>query len=1010
MIKLWKTLNQCCLCIFLCIICICCPLTSFTQSTDQAYYQYSSPFEASETKLFRGALVEATSIYVDSSQYLSIEDIILKNYEMSWQSPDQIRPSRDANYWIKTKMIANQSFKGRHVFHIGESLGNDLHTFDYITTYAFSGNGQQMQYQVGRLVPLDKRPIRFWANLLPIDLTLGDTITVYLKLEGLNLSYPPESIHLWHVDMKDAFSTQIYLATKSALFYGILGIQILFFLFLFLIEREKIYVYFSVFGLGLFLTRAFSEFNFSSFVPLPSLAIHNEIIFHSSVYLGILGGILFVSKYLEIPSDSQFIRRFVPIYLMVTLISYLRFLFRYSFSESGSYPVLLTPAFYTLFALVLGIYMILTSPLSDKKSKLLLLLSIIPIIIGSIMTILYNEGLLPDFINALHVDDVMKIAVILLVVTLSLTVGYRSKSLKEEKNAAIQENLKAKQTIFEKQLRAEKLEEMDDLKTKLYTNITHEFRTPLTVIMGINDELTDSTKQLSLPADKKEKFLQNQQIIYRNSENLLTLVNQLLDLSKSDGQQLELRLIQDDIISYLNYLTESFFSKAKEKNVRLVFYSELSSLIMDYDEQKIQHVAYNLLSNAIKFTPENGKIVMHAAQTEREDQSCLQLVVKDNGIGIASDHLPHIFDRFYQVDDSHTRHVDGSGIGLSLTKEMVRLMKGTIIVESQLAVGTTFTIHIPITNQAKRAPSQSSIRLTQRHHEASFESSDLATETINPADEKPILLIAEDNRDVFSYLKMVLGQTYQIIEAINGEQGITKALKYVPDLIISDVMMPIKDGYELTSVLKEDTRTSHIPIILLTAKASEIDRLAGLKIGADAYLSKPFNKEELLIRIDQLLEVRNRLRNHYSTLNASVNERHVTAAEKTESPQPESAKTHVREEEFLQYLQKIILKNIKNENLSADYLAQESGISQSQLYRKIKALTGLSINNYISKFRLQKSLELLQNTEKDIAEIAYEVGFSSPSYYSRSFHKFYKKSPLSVKKSLAKNTSDQANS
>ena len=244
----------------------------------------------------------------------------------------------------------------------------------------------------------------------------------------------------------------------------------------------------------------------------------------------------------------------------------------------------------------------------------------------------------------------------------------------------------------------------------------------------------------------------------------------------------------------------------------------------------------------------------------------LQLIVKDTGIGIPEDQLAFIFDRFYQVDDSHTRQVDGSGVGLSLTKDMVELMNGDISVESQVDVGTTFTIRLPITNQAEKDLTLKSDKQAIISQELSFQGQDDIATEIDPEDDKPILLIAEDNKDVFTYLQQVLGQSYQIIKAHNGEEGINKAIAYVPDLIISDVMMPIKDGYELTSTLKEDTRTSHIPIIILTAKASDSDKMTGLKTGADAYLYKPFNKEELRIRIAQLLESRNKLRDHYAAL------------------------------------------------------------------------------------------------------------------------------------------------
>ena len=904
-------------------------------------------------------------------------------------------PQRHVVYWLKTSVIGHNSFKGKQVFHIAQELGNDLHAYDIIDTYTINKQGYQTQQRVGNQAPLEERPIDFWANLIQLDIKSFDTLDVYIRLEGMNLSYPLNSFSLWHLDFDYLFSCQLYLAKTSFLFYGILGIQILFFVFLYLIEKELIYISFSVFGLGLFLTRAFTEFNFSSYVPFPSLVQYNEPLFHLSVYITVLGGLFFLSQYLSIPRNGILIKRVIPIYLVMTLTSYLCFIFRYSFSEVGSFPMLLTPAPYTFIGIFLGMYMVFISPSSIKKSKIWILLAILPAILGGFLILLNNDAhltvalpdeWLPNFINKQVIDDILRLGVILLVVTISLNVGYRSLTLKSEKEAAIQENLKAQKTIFEKQMRTEKLEEMNDLKTRLYTNITHEFRTPLTVIMGINDELTETTQKLALPSGKKEKMLQNQQLIQRNSENLLNLVNQLLDLSKSDSQQLELQLIQSNIIPFLNYLTESFFSKAKEKNIRLVFYTELSSLMMDYDEVKVQHLVYNLLSNALKFTRENGKIVMHAALIEAKGQSLLQLKVKDDGIGIPVDKLPYIFDRFYQVDDSQTRQVDGSGIGLSFTKDIIHLMDGDITVESKTDIGSTFTVLLPIRNNAS----------IQELSYDPIDSKLISIEQIESPDnsqmqDQAIILIVEDNKDVCYYLEQVLSQSYQIFSAPNGEIGIQKAKELIPDLIISDVMMPIKDGYELTRTLKSHNSTSHIPIILLTAKAGQTNKYEGLRLGADAYLNKPFNKQELLIRIKKLIEIRNAMQQHYAVSIIKTAGHSLAPSEDVYIPQ---------EVDFINQLKKIITIHMSNEKLNADMIASDIGISQSQLYRKIKAVTGLTPNSYIRQVRLQKSVDLLQNTEMDIAQIAYEVGFSSPSYYSRSFHKLFNKSPLIYRKSL----------
>jgi len=540
------------------------------------------------------------------------------------------------------------------------------------------------------------------------------------------------------------------------------------------------------------------------------------------------------------------------------------------------------------------------------------------------------------------------------------------------------------------QARRKNTDEMNAMRSRLYTNITHEFRTPLTVILGLSEEILESTEDADIPQSTKNKIKQHHTLIQRNGDNLLSLINQLLDLAKSDNQSLQLNLIQNDIISYINYLTESFYSKAEEKNIRLLFYPELSELVMDYDDTRIQQVVYNLLSNALKFTAENGKIILHANQIIHKGVPTLQLKFTDNGIGIASETLAKIFDRFYQVDDSQTRDVDGSGIGLSFTKECVELMDGEISVDSQLHKGTTFTVLLPIRNEAPFLESarKSAVNTSILYNGESSTAISLAGTL--PQD-RCIILIVEDNKDVCYYLEQVLSQSYEIISAPNGEIGIQKALELIPDLIISDVMMPVKDGYELTKTLKTDTSTSHIPIILLTAKATQKGKIEGLSRGADAYLNKPFNKKELFIRIKKLIENRNAMQQFYSNpqihdavqINTSTDEVYIS-----------------QENAFINQLKKIIYLHLNNDKLNAEIIANSIGISQSQLYRKIKALTGLTISGYINQLRLHKSIEYIENTEMDIAQIAYEVGFNSPSYYSRSFHKLYNKSPMRYRKSL----------
>ncbi len=521
-----------------------------------------------------------------------------------------------------------------------------------------------------------------------------------------------------------------------------------------------------------------------------------------------------------------------------------------------------------------------------------------------------------------------------------------------------------------------RLKELDSFKTKLYTNITHEFRTPLTVILGMVEQI-------------KKKPEEAAKLIKRNGQNLLNLVNQMLDLSKLESGNLKLDLIQADIVSFLLYVAESFQSLAESKDIRLMAYAETDKLQMDYDEEKLKQVISNLLSNAVKFTTPNGKVVLHIAEVEAEKgddlTKKLQIKIKDNGVGIPADKLPNIFDRFYQVDDSSIRKGEGTGIGLALTKELVKLMNGEISVSSEEGKGSEFKILLPITNKApmvtksyKREPAV----LTESIPKESKIKESPAISLIDSNGDQPILLIIEDNPDVITYIKTCLEEEYTIEMATNGQEGIDKALELVPDIIISDVMMPEKDGYEVCAALKTDERTSHIPIVLLTAKATTEDKIAGLTQGADAYLTKPFNKEELLVRLEKLISLRKHLQERYSHFNFEKNNKESVPS---------------KEALFLSKIHELVEGNISDDSFGIPQLCRGLGMSRSQIYRKLIALTGKSTSHYINYIRLHKAQELLKSSDLNVSEVAYDVGFTDPSYFTRLFTKEFGYPPSEVK-------------
>lgn len=523
------------------------------------------------------------------------------------------------------------------------------------------------------------------------------------------------------------------------------------------------------------------------------------------------------------------------------------------------------------------------------------------------------------------------------------------------------------QQLISEQREASRLKELNEYKSRFYSNITHEFRTPLTVIEGMADELKSNPDKLT------EK---NLDLIKKNSKSLLILVNQMLDLSKINANKVESNYLQDDIIVFLRYVAESHGTFASLQNIGLQFHSEELELIMDFDHKKLERVLTNLLSNAIKFTPEKGKILVVVKKIEIANNPHLQILVKDSGKGIFNEQLPYIFDRFYQADSLYKEQ--GTGLGLSLAKELVELMNGGIYVESELNKGSKFYINLPINNSALLADSKNELWAKSNNQLSEKEIQKDAVED----DGLPIVLIIEDNPDVAYYIQSCLTNRYQTIVSHNGKIGMEKALEVLPDLIISDVMMPEMSGFEVCKTLKEDERSSHIPIILLTAKATSEDKLEGLTQGADAYLIKPFEKAELLIRLEKLILIRKTLQKKYSSmlLSSQVETSNAT-----------------KEDAFILKTEKIILEHLDQEDFSIHNLARELHLSRSQLHRKIKALTNMSTSIYVRHVRLRKAIELLNTTSLSISEIAYQVGFKSPVYFSQVFKETFGESPSTTR-------------
>lgn len=531
-----------------------------------------------------------------------------------------------------------------------------------------------------------------------------------------------------------------------------------------------------------------------------------------------------------------------------------------------------------------------------------------------------------------------------------------------------QKRRKLRKELRQRQQETEVLKRVDEMKTHFFSNLTHEFRTPLTLILNATEQLeATNTDAIATPRIKS---------IQQNSHQLLRLINEMLDLTKKDAGKLEVIETIGNPIQQTAQIVGAFESMAGKKKLSLTFSADDPGLAYFYDHDKLEKIVYNLLSNAIKFTPEGGKVAVNA---QILSQQVFLLKVNDTGIGVAPEKLPHIFERFYQADASFTRQYAGTGIGLALVKELVEMMGGTIKAESILALGSSFVVELPLNEatatQGKAAPV--SFEFTP-----SISPINEASEAGTPSD-KPLILIIEDNEELRHFLVESLQTTYQVKAATNGKEGIDIALASLPDVLITDVMMPLADGYEVIQTLKNDERTSHIPMIVLSAKSSFDSKLKGLSFGADEYMSKPFSLSELLIRVKNTIAIRQKLLLKIGT-SAPL------TPELAASLPPILIE---KEQLFLQKIRNIILQNLAEESFEIETLAQKANLSRSQLYRKIQALTQQTPSQFIHRVRLERANELLKEGNLNVTQVAYEVGYSSQSYFSKMYQEYYGYSP-----------------
>lgn len=509
-------------------------------------------------------------------------------------------------------------------------------------------------------------------------------------------------------------------------------------------------------------------------------------------------------------------------------------------------------------------------------------------------------------------------------------------------------------------------EEANKAKLQFFTNISHELRTPLTLMADpvnyiIHDDNLNSQQRSML------------QIVQRNVLVLTQLVSEILDFRKVQNGKMELRLSDFNLAESMKQWIKLFCVSAQKKHIAISMDAP-DTIMLRADQDKIERICYNLLSNALKYTSEGGEITL----TAKEEGGRVMISVADNGCGISSDELPYIFDRFYQAKNAGR----GTGIGLAIVKAFTELHHGEVSATSIEGKGSTFTIHIPV-RQKGEVTNQPTEKIEQLVEPSSAEEvpnqARHIDELIQPYQtDKPEVLIIDDNIDIRTYLRSVLSEKYNVSEAADGKVGLELARKIVPDIVLSDIMMPVMDGLAFCQQLKTDKAISHIPVILLTARSLDEQRAEGYEHGADAYLSKPFSLRLLLSRIDNLIESRKKLNQTWS--------------KGVEDDEIGNISNEI-DKSFLKQLRKIIQENLANSDLSVEQIGDEIGLSRVQLYRKVKALTGYSPVEIVRKARLTRARHLLQTTERTVSEVAYAVGFSTPSYFSKCYKDEFGENP-----------------
>lgn len=897
-------------------------------------------------------LTPFASLYTDEEGSLSIDNLLKGTHLFRQEFEQKQETVFPTAHWLKIHIEAKEDIPERWLILKSDSRQNSFISFNSFVDVFYVKNGHlDAHHRTGYYVPQKEKSIteRAAVNVIPFSMKAGEVQTVYIRISQVFKKYTTFiDLELRHPvpNISATGGKHSWVIYGSQAMYALIGCYVIFF---WLLVKDRSYLYFGifciVFSIHYLNIEPSASFIDRFFPDAPQNARILTLIVPASYIFFLLFGRSFSEVKNRLPSWDKYLLGCLAVFILY---------YAYLLWESFQLPY----AYNNSYGIILIFFLILPVSIKFLLGKHLFAkifgAGIVIFFFWNSMGLLWNTGMIRIPFNPWPVGQIS------LLIIFGIGLAYKFFHSEREK------------------VQAERIRELDRIKSRFFANISHEFRTPLSLILGPVNQAMESIPASESLTDENELPVKGKHLslIRRNALRLQSLVDQLLDLSKLDNGKMILSVSEGNIIQFIRSIVFSFESLAERKHIHYhtSFPAELDNAFFDHD--KLEKILVNLLSNAFKFTPEHGTIRVSVDQ----HKSNLKIQVSDSGSGMKPEEVDKIFDRFYQVEGTEAK---GTGIGLALVKEIVNLHGGQISVDSIQGEGTNFKLILPY--QKQYFPPETAFVGQHLDGASTHKFSAELAETLPVPNgsnrftkELPLALVVEDNPDLRHYICENIQDQFQVIIAKDGQEGIDIATEQIPDIIISDVMMPKKTGFELCEQLKKDQRSSHIPIILLTARVGQEHKIEGLEQGADDYLTKPFDIRELNIRMANLIEQRQRLKEKFA------GELQI---------RPTQVTLNSVDERFLKAVMQEIEKNLGNEFFTVEELARSVGFSRSQLHRKLKALTDKSANQLIREFRLTRAKDLLEQNSASVSEIAYQVGYSNLSYFSKSYKEAFGKLP-----------------